>query len=518
MELKPHHKIFITFFLLSTYFINWYGWNEISHFVLLKSIVETASFRIDDYAEHTGDRVKIKGHYYSDKEPGLAFLASPSYTLFKLLYQLFPEDFKDRYSFNPDKYWGFAAGTERTIFYLDLGFFDSYARILVTISTSVLFSCLVSYLLYKRFLRKKIFLLFPFYLGTIWFIYSIRFMNHITSSFFLLLSFTLLSKNSKKMFLSFLFLSLSILVDRSSILFFLVFLPYALPYFRKNVVVASLGFMLGLIPLMLYNFFITSHPFIFPSTYVDVGIFREAYKFSRFSSLDEWLRLFHFEKRPNLFVMLRILFYPYRGFFFYSPVLLFSLYCCWKERGRRDTLFFLTLLLIYPLFISMRKTWWGGACFGERYMVPLIPFLFIPIFRSYQKFPRNLKKMFVIVSLLSIFITFMGLNYAENVAFDRMKGGVRQEWEVKQNSLEPFADPLTGFYWPQFLSYGPRSRLFEEFLVGHVFNPNILILPEPKGYEEFTPYKPFSSLIPLIPLIFTFRKELRSVIRWVKRL
>lgn len=53
------------------------GWNQNSRFNLVRAIVEQGSLRVDDYRDNTGDLAFVDGHYYSDKAPGLAFLAVP---------------------------------------------------------------------------------------------------------------------------------------------------------------------------------------------------------------------------------------------------------------------------------------------------------------------------------------------------------------------------------------------------------------------------------------------------------
>jgi hypothetical protein len=59
------------------YFYEGGGWNQNSRFDLLRAIVEQHTLRIDDYHENTQDKAHFQGHYYSDKAPGLVFLAVP---------------------------------------------------------------------------------------------------------------------------------------------------------------------------------------------------------------------------------------------------------------------------------------------------------------------------------------------------------------------------------------------------------------------------------------------------------
>ncbi|HYM75454.1 MAG TPA: hypothetical protein VE377_05690 [Candidatus Dormibacteraeota bacterium] len=64
-------------FLSFIYFYEGGGWNQNSRFDLLRAIVERHTLQIDAYHENTGDKAHYQGHYYSDKAPGLVFLAVP---------------------------------------------------------------------------------------------------------------------------------------------------------------------------------------------------------------------------------------------------------------------------------------------------------------------------------------------------------------------------------------------------------------------------------------------------------
>jgi hypothetical protein len=64
-------------FLSFVYFYEGGGWNQNSRFDLLRAIVEKHTLQIDAYHENTEDKAHFQGHYYSDKAPGLVFLAVP---------------------------------------------------------------------------------------------------------------------------------------------------------------------------------------------------------------------------------------------------------------------------------------------------------------------------------------------------------------------------------------------------------------------------------------------------------
>ena len=64
-------------FMSFLYFYEGGGWNQNSRFDLLRAIIERHTLQIDAYADNTQDKAHFRGHYYSDKAPGLVFLAVP---------------------------------------------------------------------------------------------------------------------------------------------------------------------------------------------------------------------------------------------------------------------------------------------------------------------------------------------------------------------------------------------------------------------------------------------------------
>jgi hypothetical protein len=69
--------LFCVIFLSFIYFYEGGGWNQNSRFDLLRAIIERQTLRIDAYQENTQDKAHFRGHYYSDKAPGLVFAALP---------------------------------------------------------------------------------------------------------------------------------------------------------------------------------------------------------------------------------------------------------------------------------------------------------------------------------------------------------------------------------------------------------------------------------------------------------
>jgi hypothetical protein len=60
------------------------GWPDVSRLGLTQSIALDGSLRIDRYNAQTQDKSRYDGHWYSDKAPGISFLALPTFEVMRL--------------------------------------------------------------------------------------------------------------------------------------------------------------------------------------------------------------------------------------------------------------------------------------------------------------------------------------------------------------------------------------------------------------------------------------------------
>jgi hypothetical protein len=531
-------KIFLSLFFVYLIFVQWYGWNEESNFALTRAISEEKRFEIDSFANQTGDRAFYKEHYYTDKDPGLSFLASVIYVVWNFFYQFFPNDFKAKHA-GSDLYVTELQDSVAIITYFDRGFFIFTSMILLTAFTSCLFSSLTSLLIYKissYFLEKekeRILVSLAFGFGTLLFPYALHFMVHATSMFFLFLSFCILFKlknekteSRKLILLAGIFAGFGVVVDKLGILisFLLIFYSF---FLRKHSIFFVSGFFLSLLPLLLYNYSNFNNPLEFASSYIDRQIYRTAYPQSvlpiffsgrnkfvsmsfDFPLIEKLLEHFHFvPASPNLYVMFRLLFCPYRGLFFYSPILFLSIpgFFLMFKKYKTEAILIVSILILFVSIISMRRNWWGGYCFGDRYLLLVVPFLTIPLIFVFKKINR---KIFVVFLFISIFINFLGLQPAEEWAYDWKSMDMRLDWLEKQNSFQILANPLLEHYIPLTLKNGPRSGIFEHLINGYI-SIDIRFPPLSKGVDfPFSKFHiPFLVLVPVfIVEISIWRKEI----------
>ncbi len=77
----PEVILFLALLFCYGYFQQVPSWNEFSRYDLVRALVEDGTTRIDRFQENTGDKSFHDGHYYSDKAPGMAFVALPGYVV-----------------------------------------------------------------------------------------------------------------------------------------------------------------------------------------------------------------------------------------------------------------------------------------------------------------------------------------------------------------------------------------------------------------------------------------------------
>lgn len=101
--------------------------------------------------------------------------------------------------------------------------------------------------------------------------------------------------------------------------------------------------------------------------------FGSPFETGRFDHYGHWVWPFE--------ALVTVLVAPGRSLLIYSPPLLLSLWA-WPALRRRDgatATFVLALALTRLLFVACRSDWHGGWAIGPRYLVPLVPFLLVPL-------------------------------------------------------------------------------------------------------------------------------------------
>jgi len=146
-----------------------------------------------------------------------------------------------------------------------------------------------------------------------------------------------------------------------------------------------------------------------------------------------------FSGTPLLTGLSGLLISPGKGFFYYSPVAILSLFSFRSFMKKHCALSFAFLLIIisYLLFLSKNIYWHGDSAWGPRYLLVLTPFFLIPIAELLNSTQWR-KKRLMRITLCSIFfvsliiqliaitayfhIYFFHLAYEEDVKFSVLSG------------------------------------------------------------------------------------------------
>ena len=398
------------------FFPRWADWNENSHFALVQAVVEEHTFVIDDFYQQTGDYAIYRGHQYTDKAPGLSFVAVPIYAAFRVVAQKIPSGVWTRAAAsNP----AFAAtlrpggtGIEESKVEYAAGLY------LVTIFAVSLPSALLWLLVY-RFLGDigvsrgiRLVVALACALGTVAFPYATVFYSHQTASFLVFSGFYLLFLIKRERVSPHYswavgaILGLAVLTDFPSLIPTALLLVYATSFRSLRAVPRIVGGALPFaIVLAFYNEVCFGSPFTSSYRYLALFPTQRDYGFLGFS-LPTWQAFWG------------ITFSPYRGLFFSSPFLLAALPGIWlawrSRRWRAELLVSIGVMVAYLVLISSYYDWKGGfAVAGPRNLIPLIPFAALPLARGidaawHSGFWRPIVTAALAWSLVAMFVQTAG--------------------------------------------------------------------------------------------------------------
>lgn len=164
----------------------------------------------------------------------------------------------------------------------------------------------------------------------------------------------------------------------------------------RAVVWLSLGFALGLLPLMAYHWAVFDNPLSTSYSHrIDAGV--QKLMASGFQG-------FH---PPSPRIALELLIHPYYGLFVYAPVTALSVVGVWK--GRRNAVLWFGLggaLLILAMVSGRWDDYHSGeGGYGSRYLAPMLPFVWLLVLAGLKKVPPLALEL---VALFSVIISTFG--------------------------------------------------------------------------------------------------------------
>jgi hypothetical protein len=327
------------------------GWNERSHYAQVRAF-NAGTPIIDAYAANTGDRARYRGHFYSDKAPGLAFLTVPVYSVARAL--------------------GSAKLTEiQNIHILALlGCLIPAALLLVMAATFV-----------ERFepgAGPAVAIMLG--LGSLLLPYSTLFFSHVLGACLGFAAYYLLwwersSRGGPLMVAaSGLLAGLAVTSEFPLALLAVLLGGYAMwsQFELERVLAYAGGLVAGLVPLAVYDWWAFGSPFHISYASVaanHVGLFGLV------------------GLRPH--VALQLLFGG-RGLFVLTPVLAAAtvgIVLLWRAGRRGEATVASAVGVAYLVYNASYYLPFGGWSPGPRFLIPVIPFLALPLATAFRKLP-----------------------------------------------------------------------------------------------------------------------------------
>lgn len=376
--------VFLVLLVSYAYFYQGGGWNENSRFDLVRAIVEDHTLAIDRFHGNTGDKALFGEHYYSDKAPGLSFLAVPVYALLRLFASLFSSEHH----------------------------FVVFATYVVTTLTVGLATALTGLLVYragKKFGasdKGAVIAALGYGLGTIAFPFATMFFGHQLSALVLFAAFYLAweaeTKPSSRRTLAIVLLCASAPVvefpTAPAAVLILAFHFWSSLERRKVLAYASLA----LVPALILAFYLTR---------TFGGPFSVGYSsLSNPGARQEMLtRGFFGLTYPKPAVLVELLIGRSRGMLPYSPILVLGIPGYFRLRSSGEhvrALRVLGLVVVYfLLFVSSYEWWQGGAAFGSRHLAPMLPFVAVPVAVVADHRPRLSMALATVSAIVMLVVT-----------------------------------------------------------------------------------------------------------------
>ena len=331
--------------------------NELSRLNLVYAVVFHGKLDVDEFKDNTIDMAFHKGHYYSDKAPGLSFAAAP------VMWALKPV-------------W---LSVKPTL--LMRNFLTVYlVRFLALSLPSAVFGVLLYFLLLRAGAGERygLALALAYGLGTLVLPYSALFYGHQLGTalgfgaFMLLIMKREATQATGTCMLAGLLAGYAVVVEYPMAAVAVILGVYVLATRRDVMSVAALvlGGLIGIAPLLLYNAACFDSPFALGYSFEKTEHFQRHLSEGLFGiTTPQWRRFY--DGTISL----------HRGIFTLSPFLCLFPFGWWRmvrnRHWRAEALVVIAVLVVFVAFTS--SLYEESYAPGERHLIPVLPFLILPL-------------------------------------------------------------------------------------------------------------------------------------------
>ncbi len=354
--------IFVTLFCSYAYFFGGSGWNQNATFALTRALVEQQRLDITSFEANTGDVSFHEGRVYSNKAPGLGFLAALPYAL---VYAM--------------------QGAPQNSLQLNAALY------VATVLSCGICGALIGVVLYRAARRRGLSprvgyaIAMVTGLGTPLFAYSTMLFAHVPSALCVLIAWLLLDGTfERKPLLAGLAMGAATFINYLNAPLALLMVLFLRN--RREVARYIAGGVPFAIALGAYQLAAFGSPFR-----TSIALMNPM-----FVQPDAMLGVFHLPRPDALW---GITFSPFRGLFYLAPILIMGLAGIVMSRQWKIVGALILLLLLNASF----NGWHGGYTIGPRYLLAAVPLLALGLFHIA---PR-LRALTIVAAAISLLLNFV---------------------------------------------------------------------------------------------------------------